>query len=232
MIEVTMNQSGGNVVEPETAVKEFLRTLLVEDDRLDAELTEETLASEALACEIRRVETRADYLAALEEGSFDLIISDYSLPAFDGKGTGLGLSTVIGIVKNHGGFVNVYSEIGKGTRFKVYLPVADTGQLRSAENSTAEIPFGHGEMILVVDDEAAIREIARRTLENCGYRVLTAGDGAEAIALYAEKRDEIEAVLTDMMMPYMDGLATIRALQRLDPLVRSLRPAGSMPKAR
>jgi two-component system cell cycle sensor histidine kinase/response regulator CckA len=143
-----------------------------------------------------------------------------------GKGTGLGLSTVIGIVKNHGGFVNVYSEVGKGTRFKVYLPVADAGQLRSAEESPAEIPSGHGEMILVVDDEAAIREIARQTLENCGYRVLAASDGAEAIALYAEKKDEIEAVLTDMMMPYMDGPATIRALHRLNPYVKIIATSG------
>ncbi|MBO0798854.1 MAG: response regulator, partial [Blastocatellia bacterium] len=143
-----------------------------------------------------------------------------------GKGTGLGLSTVIGIVKNHGGFVNVYSEVGKGTRFEVYLPVADTSQLRSAEESLAEIPVGHGEMILVIDDEAAIREITRQTLESSSYRVLTASDGAEAMALYVEHKDEIKAVLTDMMMPYMDGPATIRALHRLDPCVRIIAASG------
>jgi two-component system, cell cycle sensor histidine kinase and response regulator CckA len=143
-----------------------------------------------------------------------------------GKGTGLGLSTVIGIVKNHGGFVNVYSEVGKGTRFKVYLPVVDTGHLGTADELRTEIPIGHGEMILVIDDEAAIREIARQTLESCGYRVLTANDGAEAVALYAEQKDEIKAVLTDMMMPYMDGLATIRALHRLDPRVKIIATSG------
>jgi PAS domain S-box-containing protein len=143
-----------------------------------------------------------------------------------GRGTGLGLSTVIGIVKNHGGFVNVYSEVGKGTRFEVYLPSVDTGQFRRGDESPAEIPLGNGELILVVDDEAAIREIARQTLESSGYRVLTADDGAEAVALYAEHRDEIKAVLTDTMMPYMDGPTTICALQKLDPHVKIITTSG------
>ncbi|MBO0800959.1 MAG: response regulator, partial [Blastocatellia bacterium] len=86
-----MNQSSGNVVEVEAQVNTPLRILLVEDDLLDAELARETLVSEGLACEIRRVDTRADYLAALEKTGFNLIISDYSLPAFDGL-TALGIA--------------------------------------------------------------------------------------------------------------------------------------------
>ena len=143
-----------------------------------------------------------------------------------GKGTGLGLSTVIGIVKNHGGFVNVYSEVGKETSFKVYLPVQDTEQFRQGEEKLKEIPFGHGELILVVDDEAAIREITRQTLENHGYAVLTANDGTEAVALYAEHKDKIKLVMTDTMMPYMDGPATIRTLQRLNPQVKVIAISG------
>jgi two-component system, cell cycle sensor histidine kinase and response regulator CckA len=156
----------------------------------------------------------------------DKIFDPFFTTKETGKGTGLGLSTVIGIVKNHGGFVNVYSEVGKETRFKIYLPIADTGQLGRAEELRREVPCGHGELILVVDDEAAIREIARQTLENHGYSVLTANDGAEAVALYVEHKDEVKAVLTDAMMPYMDGPATIRALHRLNPQVKVIATSG------
>ena len=81
-------------------------------------------------------------------------------------------------------------------------------------------------MILVVDDEAAIREITRSTLEAFGYNALTASDGTEAVALYAQNRDRIKVVLTDMMMPYLDGVATIRALQKVDPKVRIIGSSG------
>ena len=141
------------------------------------------------------------------------------------KGTGLGLSTVLGIVKGHSGFINVYSEVGKGTQFRIYLPAAEAGEIQQVE-SPKELPSGHGELILVVDDEAAIREITKGTLEAYGYKVLTAGDGTEAVAIYAEHRDDISLVLTDMMMPYMDGPATIRALQRMNPGIRIIAATG------
>ena len=142
-----------------------------------------------------------------------------------GKGTGLGLSTALGIVKGHGGFINVYSEVGRGTQFKIHLPAAETPFAMPSEHF-GSLALGHGELILVVDDEIAIREITKGTLEAYGYRALTAADGTEAVALYAQHKDEIRLVLTDLMMPYMDGPVTIRALQKLNPQVKIVASSG------
>ncbi|HXS01409.1 MAG TPA: PAS domain S-box protein [Pyrinomonadaceae bacterium] len=142
------------------------------------------------------------------------------------KGTGLGLSTALTIVKSHGGFINVYSELHKGSQFTLYLPAIDTPGAADAAALQTDLPLGHGELVLVVDDEESIREITRGTLETFGYAVLTAADGTEALALYADKKNEIAVVLTDMVMPFMDGPATIRALQRMNPKVRIIAASG------
>jgi two-component system, cell cycle sensor histidine kinase and response regulator CckA len=141
-----------------------------------------------------------------------------------GKGTGLGLATAIGIVKNHGGFVNVYSEVGKGSQFQVCLPVSNTAAM--LVNSDSELVRGNGELILVVDDEAPIREITKTSLVNYNYKVLTAGDGVEAFSIYAQHRDEIALVLMDIQMPSISGLNAILVLRQMNPSIKIIAISG------
>jgi PAS domain S-box-containing protein len=143
-----------------------------------------------------------------------------------GHGTGLGLSTVIGIVKSHGGFVSVYSEIGRGTTFKVFLP-AQMGAVEALKQNNEIVPArANGELLLIVDDEKPILQVAQALLEAHGYRVLTAGDATEALAIFALRKDEINLVLTDLAMPFMDGVALIRTLKKMKPNVRVIASTG------
>lgn len=143
-----------------------------------------------------------------------------------GQGTGLGLSTVMGIVKSHGGFVNVVSEIKKGTEFQVCLPVKQTVETDEILTRHNELLVGHGELVLVVDDDDSIREITKNLLEINAYKVVVARDGMEAVALYTQHMHEISVVLVDMMMPSMDGPTTIRVLKRINPKVKIIGVSG------
>jgi two-component system, cell cycle sensor histidine kinase and response regulator CckA len=168
--------------------------------------------------------TVADTGTGIPDELIERIFDPFFTTKEPGKGTGLGLSTVLGIVKNHGGFVKVNSEIQKGTRFTIYLPAIETVESPEAESS--KLLAGNQELILIVDDEPFIRQVVQTVLEAHNYRILTASDGIEAIALYVEHKDEIGAVLMDMMMPSMDGLTALRTLQKLNPQIKAIASSG------
>lgn len=143
-----------------------------------------------------------------------------------GKGTGLGLSTTLAIVKNHGGFIQVDSQPGRGSVFKIYLPALEHATPTAPQTEQFQIPRGHGELVLVVDDEASVRLIMAQTLQTFGYRTVTANDGAEAVAIYQQRAAEIAVVLVDMMMPVLDGAATIRKLAAINPELKVIAASG------
>jgi PAS domain S-box-containing protein len=142
-----------------------------------------------------------------------------------GKGTGLGLSTVQTLVKAHGGTIEVESSSGAGTAFKICLPTG-SGRKIEAPAPRGEMPAGHGETILVIDDESAIREILKSTLEAHDYEVVLAADGPEGIVKYSKLLEKVALVVTDLAMPILDGIATARALRRLNPAVKVIALTG------
>lgn len=159
------------------------------------------------------VVTVADSGGGIAPENLNKIFDPFFTTKGPSAGTGLGLSTALTIVKSHGGFITVASQPGHGAEFKVHLPAHREASPAPPPAAPPEIPRGSGELILVVDDEPAIRQSARAVLASHGYRVLTAADGAEALAVFDREAGDIRLVITDMMMPALDGAALIRALR-------------------
>ncbi|GAB1488419.1 hypothetical protein MASR2M8_08640 [Opitutaceae bacterium] len=168
----------------------------------------------------------ADMGTGISRELLDRIFEPFFTTKGPGKGSGLGLSTVLGIVRSHGGAVTVESEVGKGSTFRVYLPARPDSGLATGTAVEENHPCGQGECILVVDDDSAVLSIASQILRSYGYEVLTADDGAQAMAIFAMHRERIRVIVTDMMMPVMDGAALIAALRRVDPEIRIIATSG------
>jgi PAS domain S-box-containing protein len=168
--------------------------------------------------------TVSDTGIGIEKDEVQRIFEPFYTTKKPGKGTGLGLSMVYGAVKNHGGFVNVYSEPAMGTTFKVYLPASDKPELHEPDESGRAT--GGNELILVADDEEAIRTLAKEILESHGYRVMLAEDGREAVDLFEKHHGELGLVILDMVMPRMGGRETFLKMKELNPQARALLSTG------
>jgi two-component system, cell cycle sensor histidine kinase and response regulator CckA len=143
-----------------------------------------------------------------------------------GKGTGLGLATTYGVVKQAGGSIEVYSEVGKGTSFRIYLPRVEGEAVKPRESDlTMELPAGSG-TVLLVEDEVMVRSLGIRILERSGYRVMQAGNGDEAIAMAMGYGERIDLLLTDVVMPGMGGIELANRLTRIHPETRVLFTSG------
>ncbi|WP_049756588.1 PAS domain S-box protein [Chloroherpeton thalassium] len=143
-----------------------------------------------------------------------------------GQGTGLGLSTVFMIVKSHQGFITVYSELGKGTTFNVFLPAFESEETEFEPTASLSQIQGIGEHILVVDDEAPVREVTKESLQANGYDVITAENGEDAISKVQEATCAISAAIIDMMMPKLDGTSTIKLLRQTNPSIKIIAVSG------
>ncbi|MFL0658845.1 PAS domain S-box protein [Cylindrospermopsis raciborskii UAM/DH-MRr] len=154
----------------------------------------------------------------------DKIFEPFFTTKQNGVGSGIGLSIVSRIIQKHNGHLQFYTEQGQGSKFEVFLPSIEAPHPPLPQELPTEI--GRGELILIVDDEPQIRDVTRMILETHNYDTLTASNGMEAIAIYGQYKQDISVVLMDIMMPKIDGIATIQAMKKINPLVKIIACSG------
>lgn len=168
----------------------------------------------------------SDTGTGMDEPTREKIFDPFFSTKGRGQGSGLGLASVYGIIKNHGGFINVYSERGEGTTFNIYLPASEKALVEEGPKPEDQgIQYGQG-TILLVDDEDMVIEVGSQMLETLGYQVLTARTGQEALDIYEDQKDQIDLVILDMIMPGMGGGETFDRMKELDKSVRVILSSG------
>jgi PAS domain S-box-containing protein len=190
-------------------------------DKIDAGLDAQARPGRYVAIAV------TDTGTGIPSGILDRIYEPFFTSKPTGKGTGLGLSTSTAIVRSHGGFMRVDTQVGKGSTFTVYLPAQQVAAKAEAPQQPAPaIRRGSGEVVLVVDDEQPLLRMTSLVLESFGYRVLLAESGAEALTKFVAHRGDIKLVITDMTMPVMDGATVIRKIREIDPEARIIAASG------
>jgi len=236
-IEVNMSESIPTVEADPGQIQQVIMNLCVNachamanKGKLIIETTEETIGEEQAASLAKTrpgsyvILSIADTGIGMDEETVKRIFEPFFTTKEKGKGTGLGLAMVYGVVQRHGGTVRVSSEPGKGSTFKIYIPAS--GKPETEENGKKRIMRGRNEAILVVDDEEIARSLAKDALESCGYRVLLAENGVEAIDIYQENNDSLGLVILDMVMPKMGGRDTFLKLKELNGEVKAILVTG------
>jgi two-component system, cell cycle sensor histidine kinase and response regulator CckA len=202
-----------------------------EGGRLIIETSGTILGSEYCASHIEATPGPSVCLSVSDTGSgmdritIERIFEPFFTTKASGKGTGLGLAMVYGIVKQHGGHVTCYSEMGNGTTFKIYFPALVSEKI-SPDKTDIKMTVIGNETILLVDDEETVREVGKELLEDFGYRVITAMGGREALSIYEAERDNIDLVILDLMMPEMGGKECLEELLKINPSLKSLICSG------
>jgi len=170
--------------------------------------------------------TVADTGQGMDEETKEKIFEPFFTTKGIGEGTGLGLAISYGIIKQHDGYIKVYSELGKGTEFKIYLPLIEGAVVLEKNTETPAPVEGGNETILVAEDDASLRKLTRITLESYGYSVITAEDGEDAITKFMENRERISLALIDMIMPKKNGKEVGEAIIKVSPRTKILFASG------
>ena len=207
------------------------RDAMPKGGKLSINLTNETMQKEDVAGTSSKpgpylVIAVADSGMGIPPEVLPLIFEPFFTTKARGVGTGLGLSTVHGIVRSHGGFIKVQSEVGIGTIFKVYLPLDTHAAVTNKASSATPFATGEGRLVLVADDEPTIRDSARLVLEASGYKVLTAENGLEAVTLFRAHQQEVKYVVLDRMMPIMNGESAALIIHQLAPTLPIILATG------